>query len=107
MNIFLLGYLDNSMPEKTLHLFQQIREAPDDFSYRIAFDACATLRNQWAIDVGNKLLRQLPTIHKNNNFLVGSILKMLIRFDQLKDAEDFFHSSTKKTVVSYRTMIKG
>lgn len=95
------------MPEKSLNLFEKICEKPDEISYRIAFDACGTLRNRWAVDFGNKLLRQLPPIYKNNVFLVSSILKMLIQFDQLKDAEEFFHSSTTKTIVTYGTMIKG
>lgn len=95
------------MPEKTLDLFETIRETPDDFSYRIAFSACCELDDNRALDLANKLLRQLPAAHRNNVYLLGSILKMLMKFGQVKEAEQWFRSSTKKSLISYSTMIKG
>ena len=95
------------MPEDALNLFEEIRETPDEFSYRIAFDACTALNNERAFRMAKKLIRQLSAGHKSNQLLVGSVLNMLIKFRRINDAEKFFHSATNKSALGHGMMIRG
>ena len=65
------------------------------------------LANDRAIQLGNKLFRQLPASHKGDTVVTGAILKMQMKFGQVKDAEDVLRTSDKKTAVTYGVMMQG
>ena len=95
------------MADKALDLFEQISESPDSFQYAIAFNACAMLADDRAVRLGNKLFRQLPASYKHNAAVTGVLLKMLMEFGQMEDAEEVFRSIGKKNVAIYATMMRG
>ena len=101
------GYIDNQMPEKALDLFEKIPVALDDVSHTIIFSACAALNDARAIQLGNQILRAMPTAFKNNSTVLGSILCMLMKFRQIKDAENLFSSSKIRTPVLLGIMMQG
>ena len=54
LNVILsLGYVDNNLPEKAIHLFNEI-ENPDDVNLILLFNACAQLKTKEALDLVKK-----------------------------------------------------
>ena len=101
------GYIDNQMSEKALDLFEKIPFALDDVSYTIVFSACAALNNAKAVQFGNRILHSIPATFKNDSTVLGSILRMLMKFRQIEDAESLFSSSKKNTPVLLGIMMQG
>lgn len=99
--------MDNGTPEKALDLYEQITEKPDDVLYSVMFSACAAICDARAIELGNKLLRQIPMVEKKNIVFTGSVLNMLMKFGQVKDAEKLFQSLENKDQVTLGAMIQG
>ena len=95
------------MADKALDLFEQISKAPNEFQYAIAFNACAMFADDRAMQLGNKLFRQLQATHKRDTVITGAVLKMLMKFGQVKDAEDVLRTSDKKSAVTYGVMMQG
>lgn len=95
------------MPEKALDLFEQLSQTPDDVIHAIIFSACASLRNERAIQLGHRILDGVRGSRKENPNVIGSILNMLMKFGQVDEAESFFRSTTKKTLEIYGTMMQG
>ena len=102
----LVGYVDNEIGEKALDLFEKLPEAPNDILYTIAYNACASLKNERSVERGNQLLGEMPRVYMNNPAVVGSMLKMLMKFGQVKDAEQLFQSM-KRTLLTHGTMMQG
>lgn len=92
------GYVDNEIAERPLDLFDKLPETPNDILYTIAYNACASLNNERSVERGSQLLREMP--------VVGSMLKMLMKFGQVKDAEQLFQSM-KRTLLTHGTMMQG
>jgi hypothetical protein len=105
--ILFLGYIKNEMPDKTLDLFEQMNETPNTIVYVAVFNACAESADNRAIRLGNQVLQQLPAMCKNEIIVIGAMLKMLMKFGQVKDAEDLFRLSTKRNLVMYAIMMQG
>lgn len=76
----LLGYVDNDMSEKALDVFDNIEEAPNNVIHAIAFTACAVLRDQRAVALGNRLYHDLRRDDEKDTISVGSMLNMLMKF---------------------------
>lgn len=95
------------MSEKALDLFEQMSAAPDNVIYIIIFDACVRLKNERAIDMGNKLLAKILNKSMTNETLLASAIHMLMSFDDVKGAEHLFELIEKKNTISYGAMMRG
>ena len=101
------GCVENDVPEKALDLFEEMTEAPDQVILTIVFSACAALENKRAVELGNTLLDKLPKNKDRHLILVTAAITMLMKFGQVKQAEDLFHSLSDKDAIIHSTMIKG
>lgn len=71
------------------------------------FSACASLSNDRAIQLGNQLFQEMPPNFKNHPVVLGSTLNMFMKFGQVKDAEDLFSSTKKRSIEIYGAMMNG
>jgi pentatricopeptide repeat protein len=94
------------MPEKALDLFEQITISPNDVIYTMVFSACAQLGDDRAMQIGKRLLDQVPNSFQNNNRILTSSIHMLMKFGDVKRAEQVFQM-VKKDIVTYGAMMKG
>src|SRR5438270_197977 len=95
------------MYEKTLDLFEQMSLDPDEVTFTLVFNACAQLSNDRAKEVGKKLLEKILKDCQNNNIVLNSAIDMLMKFGDVKNAEDLFGLITVKDIVTYGAMMKG
>ena len=106
--IFLLtGYIDNNLPSKALNLFEQESFELNKVLYVIMFSACASLSNQRAVELGNKLFRQIPTVFKDDIVVKGSLINMLVKFGQIEDAEKIFSETKQRNINLYGSLMNG
>ncbi|CAF0973415.1 unnamed protein product [Rotaria sordida] len=101
------GYIENQMSEKVLDLFEQIELNLNNFAYTFVFNACTELANDRAMKIGRKLLDEMPEKLRNDNVVLNSVIHMLIKFDDIQNAENVFQSIKKKDIITYGTMMKG
>lgn len=87
--------------------FDQMRETPDHVIFSIIFSACAALCNDRALQLGKRLLDQMPIHQKGNTIMISSALNMLMKFGQVKEAEDLCQSLKSKDIMISGAMIKG
>ena len=104
---FCLGYLENNKPEKALDIFETLLETANDVSYIIAFHACASLRDERSMKLGKRLIREMPIVYKKNPAVLSSMLKMLMTFGQVEEAEQLFLTIEKKTLKNYEVMMQS
>ena len=105
--ISFVGYVNNNLPDKALDLFEQSSPEPDDALLSSAFSACAASGDQRAIRLGNKLLRQVQRNEAKGIIVINSAINMLMKFGQVKPAEDFFARVQTPDVAIYGTMMHG
>ncbi|CAF3185331.1 unnamed protein product [Rotaria socialis] len=101
------GYVANEMSEKALDLFEQIHINLDHVTYTIVFNACAQLVNEQAKQIGKKLLDEMPNNYRDENIVLASAIHMLMKFGDVKGAEDIFQSIKKKHIVAYGALLNG
>ncbi|CAF4107548.1 unnamed protein product, partial [Adineta steineri] len=101
------GYTLNKMCDKALDLFEQIELNLSNISYSIIFNACAQLSNDRAKEIGRRLLNEIPEKFKENKYIQSSAMDMLIKFGDVKNAENLFQTIKKKDIVTYNAMLKG
>jgi hypothetical protein len=97
----------NKTPEKVFDLLDQMIIKPNEVTLAIIFNACAQVNNDRARQIGNNLLNQMPTDFRNNAFLLTSAVSMLMRFGDVKIAEQLFELIKKKDIFGYNAMIQG
>lgn len=102
-----LGYVENGLPDKALDLFEQTSENSDEKILISIFSACAALSNQRAIQLGNQLLHRISTKKEANIILISSAINMLMKFGQMKKAEDMFAQVKKLDTAIYGIMMHG
>jgi pentatricopeptide repeat protein len=95
------------MPEKVVHLFDQMLLKADAVILMLFFNACADLVNEHAKKRGREVLKQLPRALLNNDKLMRSAVDMLMKFGDVDEAEQVFHSMKTKSVFTYAAMMKG
>ena len=95
------------MSEKALDLFETMTEPPNNVIHAIAFTACALLRNERAIALGNRLFLTLRRDDEKDTVLIGSMLNMLMKFGRVEDAEHLFSQIRQPTVAHYGAMMHG
>ncbi|CAF3834221.1 unnamed protein product [Rotaria magnacalcarata] len=106
-NSMIKGYVANEMSEKALDLFEQIHINLDHVTYTIVFNACAQLVNEQAKQIGKKLLDEMPNNYRDENIVLASAIHMLMKFGDVKGAEDIFQSIKKKHIVAYGALLNG
>src|SRR5690349_16590451 len=95
------------MYEKALDLFEEMSLDPDEASFTIVFNAYAHLSNDRAKEIGKKLLKQIPKDYRSSINVINSSIHMLMKFGDVKSAEDLFGLTKKKDIITYNTMMKG
>ncbi|KAL9235538.1 hypothetical protein vseg_010289 [Gypsophila vaccaria] len=107
-NTLIAGHARKDEGDKALNLFQRMkREAfePDEFTYSSLLSACASSgaleQGKWihghVIKSGTKLV----------HFVGNTLLHMYAKCGSIKDAEKVFTRSTKRSVVSWNSMLTG
>ncbi|CAF3542705.1 unnamed protein product [Rotaria socialis] len=79
----------------------------NEIIYALLYHSCAQLANDRAQAIGKKLLKQMPTIYRNNNIVLTSAINMLMKFGDVSQAESMFELNQKKDIICYNAMIKG
>src|SRR5947199_372182 len=95
------------MYEKTLDLFEEISLDPNEFILTMILNACARLSNDRSKQIGKKLLKKILKDNEISNYVINSVIYMLMKFGDVKSAEDFFRLIKKKDIVTYGAMMKG
>ena len=94
------------MTDKTLDLFEQMPVTPDNVIYTIIFMACGSLANERSMSVGKTLFNQILDKISTHNCLWSSAIYMLIKFGDMKRAEQLFQSLKDKDISTYASMMK-
>ncbi len=95
------------MYAKALDLFEQMPLDPNESTLTIIFNACAQLSDDRAKEIGKKLLKQITKDCPNTNMLLTSAMYMLLKFGDVKSAEDLFGSMMNKDIVTFNAMMIG
>ncbi|CAF0944362.1 unnamed protein product [Adineta ricciae] len=101
------GYNHNQMFEKALDLFYQIDLAPNGNILTIIFNTCTHLFNDRALQTGKELLRKMNKSYYNDDIIITSAIRMLMKFDLVNDAERLFRQVKSKSALTYHAMING
>jgi ribosomal protein L18E len=85
--LFSLDYVKNNLFEEALNFFEKIPFERNEVLYIIISNACASLCNERAMTLGKKILEQMPKEFLNDIDVISSIIHMLMRFNQVENAE--------------------
>lgn len=100
--------MDNHLPSKALDLIDKIEPPVSDVMLTIIFTVCAAASSdEKAIQLGNRFYRETTAIETKNLNTINAILNMLMKFGQLKEAEQLFQSLKNKDQITMGAMIKG
>jgi pentatricopeptide repeat protein len=105
--LFIVGYVFNGMPEKVLQMFDTMPVQPDAVIATIIFNACSKIAESHAIEIGKRVLNQLPAAFFENQISVTAAIDMLMRFGDVRHAEYLFSQIKKRDVFSYGVMMNG
>ncbi|CAF3460217.1 unnamed protein product [Rotaria socialis] len=93
----LKGLISNNMPTKVLDLFDEMNIKSNQAILTVLFGACSRVTNDRAMKIGRKLLNQMPKNFLNDNKLLTSAINMLMRFGDVRSAENLFQMIQKRT----------
>jgi pentatricopeptide repeat protein len=99
--------VNNNLFEEALNLFEEIPFQLDEVQYVIVYNACASLCNERAMTLGEKILGQMPKEFLNDIVVISSIIHMLMRFNQVENAEYYIKQIKKFDVYTYGILING
>jgi hypothetical protein len=105
--LFIVGYVFNGMPEKVLQMFDTITVQPNQVIATILFNACAKVADAHAMNVGKRMLDQLPAIFTEDHILMNSATDMLMKFGEVEEAEKIFKKIKRKNSIVYGAMMQG
>jgi predicted Zn-dependent protease len=95
------------MPEKVLQMFDRMSVQPDEVIAIILFNACAKVADPHAMNVGKRVLNQLPAAFAENHILMNSATDMLMKFGEVNEAEQLFKKIKRKNSIVYGAMMQG
>ena len=101
------GYISNGSPKKAIELFQKLTVTADASVFTTLFNACAKVADADAIKIGRNFLQQIRPDHKKNEMLMNSSIDMLMKFGDVKYAEELFSQMNNKSTVTYGAMMQG
>ena len=90
-----------------MDLFEKLPVNPNEIIYLLTCQACGTLVDERAIQIGKCLLNRIQNRFPNHINLLNSVLDMLMRFNDIESAERLFDSMTNKDVITYSVMMNG
>ena len=97
------GFISKNMPQRAIDLFFEI-EKPNEFIFTSFFNACAQLRTKNALAMGKKVFAQLPIEYQKHIYLLNAVLNMLIKCDDIENAELLF-ARLNRDVISYGSLM--
>jgi hypothetical protein len=71
------------------------------------FNACAESRTPEALNLAEKVYREMPKSFHSNPYLLTSLLDALMKCGNIENAQSLFNKSPKKTLPTYGAMMKG
>ena len=95
------------MAEKVIESFKKMSVQPDDVLHIVFFNACAKHVTAESKQLGQDVLRRLPSNFHQNTRLASAAVDMLMKFGEVERAEQLFATMKKKTVISYGAMMQG
>ncbi|CAF4838862.1 unnamed protein product [Rotaria sp. Silwood1] len=101
------GYQENQEYEKALDLYEKMNFKGNKVIHTIVFNTCTQLSNDRSRVVGKKLLKTILNNGQHDNLVLNSAIRMLTRFDDVKEAERIFFLIKEKDIYSFNAMIKG
>ena len=99
--------MKNNLCEKALEFIEKIPFKPNDVIYAIVYNACASLLNEKAVSVGNRIFQQMPKAFLNDIVLMNSAIHMFMRFGQIEDGEQLFEQMKHPSSHTYAIMLSG
>ena len=90
-----------------IELFRNLSIPPDQVILLLLFNACAKHIDEDSIQLGASVLNKLPATALADRPLTTSALNMLMKFGQVKEAEDVFARVKIPDVSIYGTMMHG
>jgi hypothetical protein len=105
--MMILGYVFNGMPEKVLQMYNKMPVHPDKVIGTILFNACAKVADPHAMNVGKRVLNQLPAAFIEDQILMNSATDMLMKFGEVEEAEKIFKRIKRKNSILYGAMMQG
>lgn len=95
------------MSEKVIELFKTMSIPPDDVINTLVMNACAKHVTADSKQLGQAVLKKLPSNFHEKHKVANTAIDMLMKFSEVKQAEDLFALMKKKTLVSYGAMMQG
>ena len=90
-----------------IQLFRIRSIQPDRVMLLLPFNACAKHSDADSIELGTRVLNELPATAFADQSLTNSALDMLMKFGQVNKAEEFFARVKTPDVISYGVMMHG
>nr|XP_043612590.1 pentatricopeptide repeat-containing protein At2g22410, mitochondrial [Erigeron canadensis] len=107
-NSIINGYVRNGKPSEALKLYEQMEEkgiTPDEVTMIGMISSCAQLEN---LNLGRKLHQCIEENRiKMTVPLANALMDMYVKCGNIGVAKSLFHKMTRKTIVSWTTMIVG
>ncbi|CAF0992679.1 unnamed protein product [Adineta steineri] len=101
------GLISNKMPEKVLDLYEKMNIKANPATLTTLFSACSKVENDRARNIGKGSLYKMPNNYYNNNILLTSAINMLMKFNDIQNAENLFKMIKNKDIITYGSMMKG
>jgi pentatricopeptide repeat protein len=105
--VMMNGYNLNGLSENALDLFDEVSSMLNANLYTIMYSTCATLSNERAIKLGKQLLEEMSTKLHDDLAVMGSAIHMLMKFDEVEEAERLFAHVKKRAPSIYGVMMNG
>lgn len=104
--MYVVGYLDNGMPQKVIDLFHEIEDR-DTVMYILFFQACARIPVADKPNLVTNIAAQIPKQCFSNPRLVTAAIDALMKYGAVQQAEALFTQQTTKDVYMVGAMKKG
>ncbi|CAF1264235.1 unnamed protein product [Adineta steineri] len=95
------------MPENVLDLYEKMNIKANPATLTTLFSACSKVANDRAKNIGKESLQKMPNDYYNNNILLTSAINMLMKFNDIQNAEKLFGMIKNKDIITYGSMMKG
>lgn len=107
-NSIINGYVRSGKPWQALSLYQQMEKEgikPDEVTMIGVISSCAQLKN---LNLGKEFHQFIEEIQINMTVPLGNaLIDMYVKCENMEAAESLFNKMTKKTIVSWTTMVVG
>jgi hypothetical protein len=100
------GYIKNGMVKHAIDLFNQI-QTPDEIVTNLLFNACAQLGTTEALNLVEKVSKEIPKSFYSNQLILTSLLDALIKCGDVTGAQSLFDKSPNKSLSMYGAMMNG